>query len=100
MPVGAIAGIAIGGVVVVVLGVVAVLVVWSKLRKPKPPTEVMTPFQPKVPLSPVPAYTSSMWYPSPQQPEAARHQGPVWEADSGLRIDTQPVWPAAQLRGQ
>jgi len=96
MPVGAIAGIAIGGVIVVVLGVVVVLVVWSKLRKP----EVMTPFQPKVPLSPVPAYTSSMGYPSPQQPEAARHQGPVWEADSGLRIDTQPVWPAAQLRGQ
>lgn len=96
MPIGAIAGIAIGGIAVVVLGVVAILVVRSKLQKP---TAIMTPFQPKVPLSLVPAYTNSTGYPSPQQPEPARHQGSVWEADSGLRIDTQTVWPATQLRG-
>jgi cell division protein FtsN len=99
MSTGAVAGIAIGGTVVIVLGVVAIMVVRSKLRKSNPPTEVMSPFQPKEPLSPTPAYTNSTVYPSTQQPEQVRHQGPVWEADSGLRIDTQQGWPAAQLRG-
>lgn len=93
MPTSAIAGIAIGGIVVIVLGVVAIMVVRSKLQKP---TEVISPFQSAEPLSPTPANTNSTGYPSPQQPELADPWGPVWEADSRLRIDTQP---AMQLRG-
>jgi hypothetical protein len=101
MPIGAIAGIAIGCIVAIVVGIIVVIAFRSKIRRPNNGQDVLPPFHTKEmePSSPAPVYTHAAVYPSPPQSAYQAGQAPgggTWEADSGLRIDTNAVWHGAR----
>jgi len=101
MPIGAIAGIAIGCLVAIVFGIIVVLAFRSKIRRPNNGQDVLPPFHTKEmePSSPAPVYTHAAVYPLPPQPAYQAGQAPgggTWEADSGLRIDTNAAWHGAR----
>lgn len=68
LPVGTIAGIVIGAIIVAALAIVAIMVVWSKLRTPNQTPQIMAPYQPKEAPTPTAEYTNNaLWsatYPS------------------------------------
>jgi hypothetical protein len=109
LPAGTIAGIAVGCILVAVLGVAGLLIVRSRTRSPNRIAELVAVFRPREPETPAPVYTSgspqSVVYPMIQQPipmgsenDSSPRVG-MEGTGSGLRIDTRPVLPAAELGG-